>query len=148
MENNVPCGNTQRQKWMEKYAAYQKAFIEARDKFYESNAAMSAHPADGMPKGNARSDPVARLAERYDKAYVRYCRARAEMNTAYSKRHEAMKPLNSDQQSVLIAIYFEGKSRRDTAKELNRSDFWVRAQERTGLFLLELPSGWELDILQ
>ena len=147
MENNVPCGNTQRQKWMEKYATYQKAFIEARDKFYESNAAMSAHPADGMPKGNARSDPVARLAERYDKAYVRYCRARAEMNTAYCKRHEAMKPLNSDQQSVLIAIYFEGKSRRDTAKDLKRSDFWVRAQERTGLFLLELPSGWELDIL-
>ena len=69
------------------------------------------------------------------------------MNTAYCKRHEAMKPLNSDQQSVLIAIYFEGKSRRDTAKELKRSDFWVRAQERTGLFLLELPSGWELDIL-
>lgn len=144
---STPAGNTQRQKWMEKYAVYQKAFIEARDKFYESNAAMSAHTADGMPKGNNRSDPVARLAERYDKAYARYCRARAEMNTAYSKRHEAMKPLNSDQQSVLIAIYFEGKSRRDTAKELNRSDFWVRAQERTGLFLLELPSGWELDIL-
>ena len=71
---STPAGNTQRQKWMEKYAAYQKAFIEARDKFYESNAAMSAHPADGMPKGNTRSDPVARLAERYDKAYARYCR--------------------------------------------------------------------------
>ena len=39
---STPAGNTQRQKWMEKYAAYQKAFIEARDKFYESNAAMSA----------------------------------------------------------------------------------------------------------
>lgn len=147
MENNVPAGNTQRQKWMEKYAAYQKAFIEARDKFHEANTSLPAHPSDGMPKGNAKSDPTARLYERYDKAYARYCRARAAMNTAYTKRMAAMQPLNSDQQIVLTSIYFEGKSRRELAKELHHSDFWVRAQERTGLFLLELPSGWETDIL-
>ena len=143
----TPCGMTQRRQWMEKYAAYQAAFIQARDAFHEANSAMSAHPSDGMPKGNARSDPVSRRAEQYDKAYTNYCRARAVMNTAYCKRRTAMHPLNSDQHSVLTAIYFEGKSRRDTAKELHRSDFWVRAQERTGLFLLELPSGWENDIL-
>lgn len=144
---STPAGNTQRQKWMEKYAVYQQAFIEARDQFREANAVMQSHPNDGMPKGNGKSDPVARLTERYDKAYTRYCRARADMNVAYCKRCKAIQPLNSDQQSVLTAIYFEGKSRRDTAKEFHRSDFWVRAQERTGLFLLELPSGWELDIL-
>lgn len=143
----TPCGITQRRLWMEKYAAYQSDFIQARDAFHEANSDMTARPADGMPKGNARSDPVARRAEQYDKAYARYCRARAVMNTAYYKRRTSMQPLNSDQQTVLTSIYFEGKSRRDTAKELNRSDFWVRAQERTGLFLLDLPSGWEEDIL-
>lgn len=144
---STPAGNTQRQKWMEKYAVYQKAFIEARDKFHEANTSLPAHPSDGMPKGNAKSDPTARLYERYDKAYARYCRAHAAMNSAYTKRMAAMQPLNSDQQIVLTAIYFEGKSRRKLAKALRRSDFWVRAQERTGLFLLELPSGWESDIL-
>lgn len=147
MENNVPAGNTQRQKWMEKYVVYQKAFIEARDKFHEANTSLPAHPSDGMPKGNAKSDPTARLYERYDKAYARYCHARAALNTAYTKRIAAMKSINFDQQIVLAAIYFEGKSRREVAKELHHSDFWVRAQERTGLFLLELPSGWESDIL-
>lgn len=143
----TPYGMAQRRQWMEKYAAYQSAFIQARDAFHEANSVMSAHPGDGMPKGNGKSDPVARQTEKYDKAYTRYCRARAEMNVAYCKRCEAMQLLNVDQRSVLNALYFEGKSRRDTAKELHRSDFWVRAQERTGLFLLELPSGWETDIL-
>lgn len=147
MTTNTPCGNTQRQKWMEKYAVYQKAFIEARDKFHEANTSLPAHPSDGMPKGNAKSDPTARLYERYDKVRSRYCHALAAMNTAYTKRIAAMQPLDKDQKKVLELRFFKQMSRRQTAKELGKSQTWVRCRERTGLFLLELPSGWETDIL-
>ena len=139
-------GITQRTKWMQKFSDYQQKFIAARDAFNEA-AAPPAHTMDGMPHGNAKSDPVASQAERYNKAYRNYLYAKDAMAVAKNKRKRAMQNLNSDQQIVLSALYFDHKSRRALAQELTRSDFWVRAQERTGLFSLNLPSGWESDIL-
>ena len=147
MNQTIPFGMTQRRQWMEAFSRYKEAFQSAQDKFHESNSAMSAHPSDGMPKGNSKSDPVARRAENYEKAYLKLVAARTALDKARAARVTAMQPLDSDQQIVLCALYFEGASRRELAASLHRSDFWVRAQERTGLFLLELPAGWEQDIL-
>lgn len=147
MNQTIPFGMTQRRQWMEAFSRYKDAFQSAQDTFHEANSAMSAHPSDGMPKGSAKSDPVARRAENYEKAYIKLVAARTALDKARADRVTAMQPLDSDQQIVLCALYFEGASRRELAASLHRSDFWVRAQERTGLFLLELPAGWEQDIL-
>ena len=147
METSIPCGISQRTQWMQKYAAYQQNFIAARDAFNAANTMLHSPALDGMPHGTGKSDPVANQVERYNKSYRKYIYARDAMDVAKNKRLRAMQPLNSDQQVVLKALYFDHLSRRALAKELSKSDFWVRAQERTGLFLLELPSGWELDIL-
>lgn len=147
MPTNTPSGISQRTQWMQKYAAYQQNFIAARDAFNEANTLLHSPALDGMPHGTGKSDPVANQVEHYNKSYRQYIYARDAMAVAKNKRLRAMQPLNSDQQVVLQALYFDHLSRRAIAKELDKSDFWVRAQERTGLFLLELPSGWETDIL-
>ena len=139
-------GISQRTRWMEKLSEYEQKYLSARDAYREASAPRS--PAqDGMPHGNAKSDAVARAAERREKTFMQYRRAKDAYEIAKAKRILSMKPLSDAQTLVLAKIYLAGKSRRAVAHELNRSDFWVRAQERTGLFLLELPSGWENDIL-
>lgn len=143
---STPAGNTQRRQWMEKVNDYYEAFLQAKYKMIEANGA-ARHGVDGMPHGNSKSDPTAATAEKYQKAKDAYEKAKKAYLSARLIRCRAMRPLNQNQEAVVGKIYLFGKSRREVAKELHRSDFWVRAQERTGLFLLELPSGWELDIL-
>lgn len=139
-------GITQRTQWMQKYADYYKQYLAAKEFYLESTAPRAKSP-DGMPHGNAKSDVVANTAERSEKAYRRYRYAKDRMESARVSRVLAMNPLTDTQKQVLKQIYLNGQSRRAIAQELHRSDFWVRAQERTGLFLLNLPKGWESDIL-
>lgn len=142
----IPSGISQRTQWMQKYSGYCQQYLAAKEAYSEA-AAPRSKSLDGMPHGNAKSDVVASTAERREKAYLRYRYAKDAMEVARAKRVTAMKPLNDAQKLVLTKIYFDGQSRRAVAQELNRSDFWVRAQERTGLFQLELPPAWETDIL-
>lgn len=147
MPTNTPCGISQRTQWMQKYTAYQQNFIAARDAFNEANTLLHSPALDGMPHGTGKSDPVANQVEHYNKSYRQYIYARDAMAVAKNKRLRAMQPLNEEQKKVLKLRFFEQMSRRETAKRLGRSETWVRCRERTGLFLLELPSGWETDIL-
>lgn len=147
METSIPCGISQRTQWMQKYAAYQQNFIAARDAFNEADTLPHSPALDGMPHGTGKSDPVANQVERYNKSYRKYIYARDAMDVAKNKRLRAMQPLDKEQKKVLELRFFEQMSRRETARQLGRSETWVRCRERTGLFLLELPSGWEIDIL-
>ena len=147
MENSIPCGISQRTQWMEKFSVYQQKFIEAEVAYNESDSLLRSPAMDGMPHGTGKSDPVANIAERRDKAHRKYFYARDTMATAKKKRELAMRPLDEEQKKVLEMRFFDMMSRRETAKKLGKSQTWVRCRERTGLFLLELPTGWENDIL-
>ena len=141
-----PSGITQRAQWMQKFSVYKQNYLDALESYLESRSPRSPSN-DGMPHGNSVSDVVSRTSERAEKANRKLRYAKDALDTAKRKRIMAMEPLGADQKLVLTAIYLHGKSRRAVAKEQNKSDFWVRAQERTGLFQLALPSGWENDIL-
>lgn len=147
MENNVPCGIALRTKWMQCYLPIRNAAQDAFDEWQEIANPQKAHNDDGMPHASGKSDPTAACCERSEKAWQRYLEADKAAAKALRHRKDAMRNLDKDQQEVLELVFLRGFSRRETAKRLGRSDFWVRAKERTGLFLLELPNDWYEEII-
>lgn len=146
-EKPVPCGIALRTKWMQCFLPLRNAAQDAFNEWQEIANPQKAHNTDGMPHANGKSDPTAACCERSEKAWQRYLEADKAAAAALRHRKDAMRNLDKDQQEVLELVFLRGFSRRETAKRLGRSDFWVRAKERTGLFLLELPNNWYEEII-
>lgn len=147
MENNVPCGIALRTKWMQCYLPLRDAAKDAYNEWHEIANPQKAHNADGMPHANGKSDPTAACCERSEKAWQRFLEADKAAAKALRHRKDAMRNLDKDQQKVLELVFLCGLSRRETARQLGRSESWVRGKERTGLFLLELPNDWYEEII-
>lgn len=146
-EKPIPCGIALRTKWMQCYLPLRDAAQDAYNEWQEIANPQKAHNDDGMPHANGKSDPTAACCERSEKARQRYLEADKAAAKAFHRRFDAMRNLDKDQQEVLELVFLRGFSRRETAKRLGRSDFWVRAKERTGLFMLELPNDWYEEII-
>ena len=146
-EKTVPCGIALRTKWMQCFLPLRDAAQDAYNEWHEIANPQKAHNADGMPHANGKSDPTAACCERSEKAWQRFLEADKAAAAALRHRKDAMRNLDKDQQEVLELVFLRGFSRRETAKLLGRSDFWVRAKERTGLFMLELPNDWYEEII-
>ena len=142
MENNIPCGIALRKKWMQCYLPIRNAAQDAFNEWHEIANPQKAHNADGMPHASGKSDPTAACCERSEKAWQRFLVAAKAAAKALRHRKDAMRNLDKDQQKVLELVFLRGFSRRETARQLGRSESWVRGKERTGLFLLELPNDW------
>ena len=143
----LPCGISHRTQWMQAYIPCRDAAVTAYLAYQDSKSLLHPPKADGMPHGTSKSDPVANCVERSNKARYKWLRAKDRWDISRKKRLQAMQSLSPEQKKVLALVYFCGKSRRQTAEILHKSDFWVRAQERTGLFMLELPTDWYLEII-
>lgn len=146
-EKPVPCGIALRTKWMQCFLPLRDAAQDAFDEWQEIANPQKAHNADGMPHANGKSDPTAACCERSEKAWQCYLEADKAAAKALRHRKDAMRNLDKDQQKVLELVFLCGLSRRETARQLGRSESWVRGKERTGLFLLELPNDWYEEII-